>query len=727
MPTDAIVLFLPQPTGCLEPVHLKKELPVDKKPGTSQWPEIQSHTKFADMIAGENIPHSYKVNGKAENLAQIYRSKAFLTLKSDHKLENSARSLFSPSRIGLEIEEMPSGETKSYDESKLSTTFHKYEEDESLKESVSFSFQDMKQEDKKFPQHEQSYTFELQNSSNVLWGKDNDSGYMSEQDLVEKATDTPNAKFKSWRVSEREDSLDESCVAMTCGKENNHSTGQAEAESKDQNKDPFIKGHVLDRLQFNFLSKVVKNKCLVPEQTWERKKDKPQQLLSANQEFPKYEDLDICDRKAVSNDYAEKSRFFQIPQRESEHLQKKVMDLENENADLKRQIKPLTNIIQSLTEQNSKYQRQIKDLHDEKTCIQEKLVKSDSDCKECIKEVKKLLKKCGELQQHKLSLEEKQDQLCAQNQRLMRNLDGAQKKDQKAQESLALIAQEKDNLVATIASLGNQVSTFQEENKTLENDIFQLSEKKGLLEKELKVKQNEIEQLKEKEKAALSDMQDLFRMTQTLNDDKLTLEKTLKELLDAKETLQNKLEEAQSRGENAEEKLRSECKNARMETGVLKTNLSNRERECERLTTEVTVITENNWNLKKELQEYKQEAAECKNKLRQLSEEFLLMENEMRTTENEKDVLQFELRRLHRYNTNLRDQVTALFNGRCNSESQQQTNNSADATEIREEMASSYQHISLKYDLPGMFHSLIYRTQTHFKLEMFQGLGWGNI
>ncbi|XP_053112816.1 coiled-coil domain-containing protein 110 isoform X2 [Hemicordylus capensis] len=681
---------------CQEASHFKKQLHLDKQSGTSQCPKINSSSIFGKTMTGENIPHQiwlkYKSIEKAEKHAQTSRNKDILGLNNDHKLKNYINSTSYPSCVGLESEEKAaSSEVKKYNQSKVSMAVHQYnkESDEHLTESMSFSLRDKKEECKKTPRHELLSIFELQNSSSILCGKDNDSGYLSEQDLAEKATDMSNEDFKSKRISDLEESVGELPIATVSSKGNIQSTAEAEFEREYQSKELFIKGNVLDTLQLNFSSEVMEDKLIISELTEERNTDKLK-LLSTHQ---------FCD---VSDyDYAKKDRLSQMSQRESGHLQKKVMDLEHENGDLRKQIKPLADIIQSLTEQNAKYQKQITDLHDEKNDIQGRLVKSDADCKECLKEVKRLLKKCKELQQQKSTLEGKQDELYAQNQCMMQNLNYFQKKDQNTQESLATLAQEKNDLAVALETFGNQISTFQEENKTLGEKLCQLTDNKSLLEQELGEKQNEIQQLKDNEKTAVSDLENLLTVTQSLKDEKLNLGQILQESLNVKEVLQKELEEAQIGRANAEEKHMAECKNARMEIGVLQTNLSNMERECERLRTVVADVTEDNWLLKKGLHEYKQEALECKSKVRKLSEEVLLMENKMRTTENERDVLQFEVYRLRRNTAYLRDQLIALVKEqykRYNSGSQGQ-NQLADSTEICEEI-SSYQYFALIHDLP---------------------------
>ncbi|KAH0616147.1 hypothetical protein JD844_027049 [Phrynosoma platyrhinos] len=683
-----------------EASHFKKQLHFDKRPDNSYFTETDFSTVFGNTIANENIPHQillkYKAIGKLENYAQTSKNKPILDLNNDHELKNSVNNISSPSFVSFKTDDRtPLRKNKNYDDPKVSMVLRKFddEDNECLTESVSLSFKDMQEEGKKTPRQELWYMLDAPN----VCGKDNDSGYLSEQDVTEKAMNIPNEDLKSKRISDMKDSVYESYSAMDSSKENNHSAAQTAYERK-YNKESLIKDSGLDKLQLNFLSKtVVKDNSLFPEPTEDGQAEKQYQLLSSNHELKNGAGLELCDVNSVLDDYGKKVRLLQMPERGSEDAHKKMMNFEQENIDLGNQMKPLTDIIQSLTEQNLKYQKQIKELHDDKNNIQEKLVKSEGDCKECLKEVKKLLKKCKELQQQNATLEENQDQLYAQNQRIMEEINEFQEKDQKAQEDLAFFTKEKTDLIVTLGALEKQVSTFQEENKTLGDDIHQLTDTKTFLENELGEKQKEIHELKESEKTVASSLESLLKKMQLLKDEKLKLEEKLQEALSTKEVLQKELVEAQSRRADAEDKLVTECKTAKIEIGVLNTNLSNIERECVRLRTMVAGITDDNWVLKKQLHEYKQEASEYKNKIRQLSENLLLMENEMRSAENERDVLKFEAHRLQKNNANLRDQIIALFNEqhkrRFRSESLNGNDQPNNLTEISEEI-SSYQHVS---------------------------------
>ncbi|XP_053258451.1 coiled-coil domain-containing protein 110 isoform X1 [Podarcis raffonei] len=649
------------PRGHQEALPLKKKLHLGNRPGASNCLQTNFNTVVGKPVTGERI--SDQILSKyitVENHAPTCRNKGILPWNTDQILKRSANNFSSPSFVGLEAEERTlRREKKNQDEPKVCVAFRKYEEEEeeeSLTESVSSSFKDTKEDGKQTCKHE-LFTFELQNSPNVMSGKDNDSGYLSEQDLIEKGMSYED--FKPRGISELEDS-DELHI-----KEN---IAQAAYDRKQQ---------------MNFLSKYRPTKV-----------DQPRQQLSTNQELRKHQEF--CG--AVSDEYAKKVRWLETSDRESEHVCNKVMSHEDEN-----ESKPLTDVIQSLTEQNSKYQKQIKDLHDEKNSLQERLVKSEEDCKECLKEVKRLLKKCKEFQQQKSALEEKQERLYSENQRMMSEINDLQQKDQKTQETLAFSTHEKSDLIVSLKNLEKQVSTLQEENKKLGGEVLQLTDNKGLLEKVVGENQNEMQQLKINEKTTLSNLEALIRMTQSLKDEKQSLEKALQEVLTVKEVLQKGLEEAQSGRTNTEEKLLMERKSTKIEIGVLKTNLSNMERECERMRMVVADMTDEKHVLKKELNAYKQEASDCRNKTRLLSEQLLLMENEIRSTENERDVLQFEARRLQKNNASLRDQVTALvdqqFKQRHNSRSQKQNDQFADPSEICEEI-SSYQHISLIHNSP---------------------------
>ncbi|XP_032080496.1 coiled-coil domain-containing protein 110 [Thamnophis elegans] len=673
--------FLFQPRDYQEALYFKKQLHPDKKSDTGHGSENKFSSEFKSRILNK-----YKATGLSENHTHESRNKAILSLNNDDDIKNFSNSTFSPSYIGLGSEKMTHLRLlKKYNEHKPSTVFHNYEGEESLSDNVS-PFKDLKEKDKKASRYELSHMLEPQNSNNVC-GKDNDSGYLSEQDLIEKIVDMSNYDFKLRRFSELGGSTDEFQTVTASSSENYQSTLKTAGKDKYKNKEHLMKDSATDKLQINLFSKVLKKN--------------ETQLLKSNQELQNHVDLEFSDINSVPDDYAESRRLLHLPLGESDHSQKKEMTL---HEDMKTQMKRLTDIIQSLTEQNSKYQNQIKELHDENNNLQGKLVKSDGDSKECLKELKRLLKKCKELQQQKLALEEKQDQLYDQNQRIMRDVNYFQKKDQKAEESLVIFSKEKNNLIATLGSFENKVLVLQEEKKKLKDEICQLKEEKQLLGKELGQKENEIQKMKENEKTAVSDMEAVLRMLQSFKDEKLNSDKTLHVALSSQKALEKELQHVETDRAQVEEKLIAERKNAKIESGALKTTLFNTERECDRLRTMITTITEDNKILKKQLNEFKQESYEWKHKIRQLSETLLLKENATRSIENERDALRFAAQRLQKNNVNLKEQVATLANEQykleCKSRSHKKNDFSLDSTQICEEV-SRYQHISLMGDLPG--------------------------
>ncbi|XP_020658052.3 coiled-coil domain-containing protein 110 isoform X2 [Pogona vitticeps] len=679
------------PGEYLEASNFKKQVHIHNRSGTSHCPETDFNAICRNMTAGEDISHEhllkYKTVGKLEKHAQIYRNKTILAVNNDHELK-SAKNLSPPFFVGMETQERTSlREIQSYESPKILSKAED-EGDEHLTESMSFSSKNLRDKRKKTDRHELSYTSELPSSPNFVCGKDNDSGYLSEQDLTEKAIDVSNEDFTFKSISELENN--QNAAQMSFG--------------KCSNSELLMEDSFVDKMQFKVLSKLTKDQFLIQKHTEDRQTDKQKEVFSLNQEFQNCEDLEFYDANVVSGDYAKKMRLLQLSVRESEHIQKNVVNFERENTDLKNQLKPLTDIIHSLTEQNSNYQKQIKDLQDEKNNFQGRLVKSEGDCKECLKEVKRLMKKFKELQQQKASLEEKQDHLSAQNQHMMQEISDFQKKDQQAQENLAFFTKEKNDLIVALASMEKQVSIIHEENKALEEKICQVTDKNSFLENALEEKQKEIQRLKEKAKTAVSDREALLMRMQSLDEEKRKLGETLQEALKDKEVLQKELGDAQHDKAHSREKLLTECNSAKVEIRVLKTKLSNMERECERLTGVITGGTENNWVLKQQAHEYKQDALECKNKIRQLREELLLMENRMRNAENEREVLKFEAHRLHKDNVSLKDQVTALINAqskqRFYSERQHGNGQLADPTGICEEI-SRYQHISFIHRVSG--------------------------
>ncbi|XP_052538564.1 coiled-coil domain-containing protein 110 [Tympanuchus pallidicinctus] len=344
------------------------------------------------------------------------------------------------------------------------------------------------------------------------------------------------------------------------------------------------------------------------------------------------------------------------PLKNSEHLQKRVHYLENENLHLMNKVKPLADSVQSLKEKISKYDVKIKDFTKEERSMQTQLVKSPEGNKGCVKEIKSLIRKYKELQNQKIILEKKKNEHYNRNKDTTQALHDFQIRNKKLEEKMTVGTCKKWRLNAMLESLKHKCSNSQETNKKL----AQLTEEKSSLEQELEGKQSEIKQMKEKETATKSELETHLQLMQTFAEKKLNLEMTLQECSNTKQMLLKDTEEVQTGEVHTEKKLMTEPRNAKADTDLLKYNLTAANTEYKRLSTVVTNITEENQLLKRELNEYRQYASKYENDIRKLSKECLLLENQLWTIENERDVAQLEFHRLHKDYVYLRGQATAL-------------------------------------------------------------------
>ncbi|XP_030418883.1 coiled-coil domain-containing protein 110 isoform X2 [Gopherus evgoodei] len=711
------------PTGSPETPLSKKKFHLDKLCST-QSVEANSNIIFGNVISDVNISHQISLKavttGKIENSVEPIKNKTMIALKNDCKSKDYAKyECFLPC-TNLEAESMmPPNEKVILDESKAPVPLLKYSDEHYLIDNFSYSITPLKEELQKSHEQELEHAFGHQNISG---SQSNVFDDMSEQDQEKSALFLSREKLHvdltSRKISESEESADSLHVALVSLKGNNLSLGQefnkdsecdssqnsshittcstqTETETKNKNKELRSTDSDVGMFQLNVISKTVQDKLLMFDHIEKLQKEKEKQLQIINQRLLKLGNQNFNEIRA--DEYTTKMEELQNSLKDSKHLQKKVMELENENVTLKSKMKPLTVIIRSLRERNSQYEKQIKDLVEEKKSMQVRLVKSEEDSKECIKEVKKLLKKCKELQDQKKTLEGERSQLCSENQCMMRALDDFKINNQKAQGNMIAVISEKDRLFAELESLQKESSVLQETNQKLEIKTSQLAKENNSLEKELEKNQTEIRQLKEKENVMKSEQETLVHIMQSLKDKKFELEMTLQECANARQTMQQALEKVQSDKAYTEEKLLTELQNTKAERDILKTNLLNVSREWENLSTVVANITEDNQVLKKNLQECKQDTYKYENNIRTLNEDHLLMENHLRTIENERDVLQFEFRHLHKDYVNLRDQITVLFNEQHKHSyiSGKEKYHSMYSTEICEEI-SDYRYTALE-------------------------------
>uniref|UniRef100_A0A8C8VMU7 Coiled-coil domain containing 110 n=1 Tax=Pelusios castaneus TaxID=367368 RepID=A0A8C8VMU7_9SAUR len=706
-----------------------KKLHLDDKLCTTQSVEANSNAVFGNVVSDVNISHRISLKavtpGKIENSTG---NKTMIALENDCKLKDYAKYEYFLPGTNLEAESMgPSNEKVILDDSKAFMPFLKNSDEFHLIDNFSYSIKPLKQDLQKSNEQELAHAYEHQI---VSCSQSNFFDAISEQDPEKSALflsrEKLTADLKSSEISEPKESADSLHIALVSLKGKNLSLGQEfnkdsqcdnsqnsahitrcntqiETEIKNKNKEFYSIDSDVDMFQINGSSKVAKDKLLMLDHIEKVQKEKEQQLYIINQSLLKLGNQKFCEIRA--DEYTTEKEELQNSLKDSEHLQKKVMELENENVTLKSKMKPLTIIIKSLRERNSQYEKQIEDLVEEKKRMQVRLVQSEGDSKECIKEVKKLLKKCKELQDQRKTLEGERNQLCTENQCMMQTLGDLKMNNQKAQENMIAVISEKDRLIVELESLQKESSLLQEANQKLEIKTSHLEKEKNSLEKQLEKNQIEIQQRKEKENATKYEQETLLHTMQSLKDKKLDLEMTLQECANVNQTMQKELEKVQSDKVYTEEKLLTELQNTKAERDILKTNLLNMDRDWKNLSAVVANIKEDNQALKKELQECTQDTSKYENNIRRLNEDRLLMENHLRTLENERDVLQFELRHLRKDYIYLRNQITILVNEQHKhsyiSETQKGKYHSVYSTEICEEI-SDYRFTALECSPQGM-------------------------
>ncbi|XP_015717556.1 coiled-coil domain-containing protein 110 [Coturnix japonica] len=365
------------------------------------------------------------------------------------------------------------------------------------------------------------------------------------------------------------------------------------------------------------------------------------QKFSENQAAPEYDGETEALHKTLKN---------------SECWQKRVRYLQTENLPFMNNVKPLAETVQSLKEKISEYDVKMKDFAKEQRRTHIQLVKSPEGNEECIKEVKSLLRKCKELQNQKINLDEKKNRHHNGNKDTIQALHDFQIRNKKLEGKMTAGICEKGRLNAMLESFKHKCSNSQETNKKL----GQLTEEKSSLKQELEGKQSIIEQMKEKRIATKSELETHPQLMQTLAEKKLNLEMTLQECYNTKQMLLKDIEKVQSNKLYMEKKLMTEPRNAKADIDLLKYNLTTANTECKRLSTVIADITEENQLLKNKLNEYREYASKCENDIRKLSKECLLLENQLRTIEHERDVAQLEFHRLHKDYVYLRGKATAL-------------------------------------------------------------------
>lgn len=360
---------------------------------------------------------------------------------------------------------------------------------------------------------------------------------------------------------------------------------------------------------------------------------------------------------SVTEQCVAKIQYLQNYLKESMQIQKKVTELENENLTLKTKIKSLVFTTQSLIQKIEIYEKQLKNLFHEKNTIQSKLVKTEEDGKECLKELKKIIGKYNVLQEQNRTLEEKNGQLSLEKQQMTETLDQLKSKEHKTQNDMAVISNENNRMSIEMEAMKTNILLIQDEKEVLEKKTHQLVKEKSSLENELKENQLEVMQLKEKERLAKTEQEALLQIIETVKNDKLDLETTLQESTAARQMMEREIENLQTYQSTAEENLLNEIQNAKSEASIYKNSLSEMSSECEMLSKMVVDIKADNQILKEELKKHSQENINFENSISRLAEDKILLENYVRSIENERDTLEFEMRNLRREYLNLSEKI----------------------------------------------------------------------
>ncbi|XP_049722201.1 coiled-coil domain-containing protein 110 isoform X3 [Elephas maximus indicus] len=421
-----------------------------------------------------------------------------------------------------------------------------------------------------------------------------------------------------------------------------------------------ITGKSITDLKFH--SRVPRDTLSFLDHTKHKIKDKERQSFVVKQGSTVFENKKASKVNSVTEQCVAKIQYLQNYLKESVQIQKKVTELENENLALKTKIKTLVSTTQSLIQKIETYEKQLKDLVEDKNTVQCRLIKTEEDSKECLKELKKVISKYNVLQGQNKTLEEKNSQLSVEKQQMIEMLDQLKHKEHKAQNDFAVVNNENNRMTVEMESMKTNVLLIQDEKEMLEEKNHQLLKEKSSLEKELKENQLEIMQLKEKERLAKTEQETLIQIIETFKNEKLDLEATLQEATAARQMMEREVENIQTYQSTAEENFRKEIKNAKSEANIYKNSLSEMGKECEMLSKMVMEIKTDNQILKEELKKHSQENLKFENSISRLTEDKILLENYVRSMQNERDTLEFEMRNLQRDYFNLTDKICSQHN-----------------------------------------------------------------
>ncbi|KAL2781168.1 coiled-coil domain-containing protein 110 isoform b, partial [Daubentonia madagascariensis] len=572
---------------------------------------------------------------------------------------------------------MSQADTVILDKSKITVPFLKHGFCENL-DDICYSIKQMKEELQKSHDRELALTNELQTlktDTNIQSNGKYDLSPIHKEKInfikEENTGSNLNEDIKSKRISELEALVNKllplretvSKIHVNfCRKCKKLSKSEIHRGKKNEknNKEIPITGKSITDLKFH--SRAPRYTLSFLDQTKHEMKDKERQPFVAKQGSIIFENEKTSKVNSVTEQCVAKIQYLQNYLKESMQIQKKVTQLENENLNLKTKIKPLVFTTQSLIQKIETYEKQLKNLMEEKSITQSKLIKTEEDSKECLKEFKKIISKYNVLQSQNKTLEEKNSQLSLEKQQMIEALDQLKSKEHKTQNDMAIVNNENNRMNIEMEAMKTNILLIQDEKQMLEKKTYQLLKEKSSHENELKENQLEIMQLKEKERLAKTEQETLLQILETVKNEKLNLETTLQESTAARQMMEREIENIQTYQSTAEENFLKEIKNAKSEASIYKNSLSEIGKECEMLSKMVMEIKTDNEILKEELKKHSQENIKFENSISRLTEDKILLENYVRSIENERDTLEFEMRNLQREYSSLSDKICSQHN-----------------------------------------------------------------
>ncbi|XP_028658943.2 protein BCAP-like [Erpetoichthys calabaricus] len=271
--------------------------------------------------------------------------------------------------------------------------------------------------------------------------------------------------------------------------------------------------------------------------------------------------------------------------------------------------------------------------------LQNKLLIEERNCKECLKEMKKLVYKYNSLRYYTKDLEQEKRQLTSEKQAISHVLEVQKSENQRLQCDLQENKEKTNTLEKKLADIVKEfnfvrrlLDTTQETCKQQEKEIAALfSEKEALLQV--------LQQTKDEKLSAILALQEA-----TI--DRRTLQKEIDSLVIQKSAAKMKLLETTEKDEA--EKVLGGCMG---NEGVMLPKIAK--------------LQEDNCFLQQELEQHVQKTLQQEASIRKLKEERVLLENCLAAVQNEKNALQLEMKQLHKDFIDLTNKSVGCFICKC--------------------------------------------------------------